>query len=226
LPRKDEQIEDFIASCQAGDERKHGYYRALRAFYTFLHRRHKIPNPMEYIDAPRRKPKKPKPLIIDELDQLLAYPHLPKIKAALLFLADTGCRVGEAADLTPSDLTKTAWGYIARIRGKTGDRLVPISPETYQALVKYLPFGFTTYRFRRLISQAFKDARVKGSGINLRHTFATVWLGDELILQQIMGHAHLSTTRIYRALRTEIISAQHSQYSPLKMVLSRSRSML
>ncbi|MBU1173298.1 MAG: tyrosine-type recombinase/integrase [Proteobacteria bacterium] len=226
IPLLPEGIESFIASCKGKDERRHGYYRTMRVFFNFLHKRYRLQNPMEYIDAPRRKPKKPKPLTTDELDQLLAFPHKPKVKTGLLFLADTGARVGEAANLALRDLNETPFGFVTRVSGKTGDRIVPISTETYQALIKYLPFGYSPYRFRRIISRAFKDAMVRGSGINLRHTFATLWLGDELILQQIMGHSHLSTTRIYRALRTELVSAQHHQYSPLRMVFSRSRSML
>lgn len=226
VPSKPENIESFLADCKCGDERKHGYYRALRAFYNFLQRRYRMPSPIVYIDPPRRKPKCPRPLAVDDLDQLLAYPHSQDIKAALLFLVDTGARVGEAARLDISDLAALPWGYTARINGKTGQRVVPISVETYHALMKTLPFRYTPYLFRRKISQAFKDARVEGSGINLRHTFATLWLGDELVLQRIMGHSHLSTTQIYRALRTELVSSQHNQFTPLKMVFSRTRSML
>lgn len=223
---KPKNIETFLSARPVGDERRYGYYRALSAFYRFLERRRNIKNPMVIIDPPRRKRKQPKPLTPDELDQLLSYPHEPKIKAALLLLADTGCRVSEAALVEVNDITETPWGYVVRVTGKTGARLVPLSHETYFALLKALPFGFTRYRFRRKISQAFMDARVKGSGLNLRHTFGTLWEGDELALQQIMGHAHLSTTRIYRAMRTEYISKQHRLYSPLRMVAFSSRRLL
>jgi len=227
LPKSPEQIEEFIASCPAGDERKHGYYRAIRALYRFLKRRaHISRNPMERVDPPKRKIKYPKICTPDELDQLLSYPHRPEIKTALLFLIDTGARVGELTNLKIRDISETPWGYVARISGKTGTRLVPISNETYNTLVKYLPFGYTAYRLRRLISRAFKDAHIQGSALKLRHTFATLWEGDELVLQKIMGHAHLSTTMIYRHLRTKVISTQHREYSPLRMVYSRSKSML
>lgn len=226
LPEEPEPIFDFLALCRAGDERRHGYYRALRALYNYLDRRlNTFLNPMKFVDSPRRRPKQPRPLTPEELDQLLSYPHGAKIKAALFFLTDTGARVGELVSLTPSSLSQTPYGYIAKITGKTGARLVPISPETYNALTKVLPFGYTRYRLRRLISKAFQDARVEGSGINLRHSFGSLWAGDELILQRIMGHAHLSTTRIYRALRVEQLSEQHNRYSPLKMILASTKRM-
>ena len=221
-----EDIESFILNCQAGDERTHGYFRALRAFYRFLHRRQGIFNPVNMIDPPKRKPKHPRHLTVDELDQLLSFPHREDIRAALLFLADSGARVGELFNLKKEDLRVTPWGYVADITGKTGSRLVPISNITYRSLMAILPFHFGIWRFRRLISFAFDDAHIKGSAHTLRHTFGTLWEGDELILQQIMGHAHLSSTILYRHLRTERMSAQHNQFSPLNLVFSRTRSML
>lgn len=226
LPEDPDAIEDFLSLCSAGDERRHGYYRALRAMYNLIEKRLRaFPNPMDLVEPPKRKPKQPRPLMPEELQQLLAYPHEPDIKALLLFLVDTGARVGEAAYLQPSDISETPWGYIARIspEGKTGARLVPVSTETYQALTRVLPFKYTKYRLRRLVSRAFDDAGVRGSGINLRHTFGTLWAGDELVLQRIMGHSHLSTTKKYRQLRIESMIAQHYQYSPLKKIMSSTR---
>lgn len=226
LPENPDTIEDFLSECSAGDERCHGYYRALRAMYNFIEKRLRaFPNPMDLVEQPKRKGKQPRPLMPEELQRLLAYQHKPDIKAALLFLTDTGARVGETAYLQPSDISETPWGYIARIsnEGKTGARLVPLSPETYHALLKVLPFKYTKYRLRRLVSKAFDDAGVRGSGINLRHTFGTLWSGDELVLQRIMGHSHLSTTKKYRQLRIESMMAQHYQYSPLKKIMSSTR---
>lgn len=226
LPKSPEDIERFIIRCQGGDERRHGYYRALRCFYRFLNRRRRIRNPVDIVDPPRRLPKYPNILMPDDIDKLLAYPHPPKIKTALLFFIDTGARLGEALSLDIKVLKETPWGFTTTITGKTGMRIVPLNYETYHALMVNLPFNYTEHRLGRKIAQAFKEAGVKGSAITLRHTFATLWEGDELILQQIMGHAHLSTTRIYRHLRTQLVSEQHHKYSPLNMVLSRSKDML
>jgi len=226
VPLKPEPLEAFIASCQAGDERKHGYFRALRCFYRFLHRRHGMYNPVELLDPPKRKPKQPIFLTPDQLDQLLSFPHPPKIKAALMFLADTGARVGELGKLKLKDIKETPWGIVAKVTGKTGSRYVPLSREAFLYLRRYMPLGYTTYRLRRKIAQAFADAKVQGTAHTLRHTFATLWEGDELVLQQIMGHAHIATTMRYRHLRTQRLSAQHNEYSPLRMILSSSRSML
>lgn len=226
LPETPEPIEEYLADCCTGDERKHGYFRALKGLYNFLDRRlNCFPNPMKLIDPPRRRTKRPKALTPEELNQLIAYPHSAKIKTAILFLADTGCRIGELYNLNLRDISETPWGYIAKVTGKTGSRYVPLIFETYQALTANLPLGYTLYRLRRLISKAFDDTMIEGSALTLRHTFGTLWGGDELILQSIMGHAHLSTTRIYRHLRTEVLSAQHQVYSPLKMIFGRTKRM-
>ena len=171
------------------------------------------------VDPPKRQPKRPRPLTLDELDQLLSFPHTPRIHTALLFLADSGARVGEAARLKPADLMETEWGTVARVTGKTGTRLIPISNMTYQHLLRTAPFKLSSNRLCRLISAAFRDAHVKGTAHNLRHTFGTYWDGDELILQYILGHAHLSTTQMYRQLRTRKMCEQHREYSPVKMSL-------
>lgn len=226
LPKRPEDIEQFLANLKVGDERKHGYYRTFRCFYRFLSKRTKIKNPIEMIDPPKRVHKEPEILMPEDLNRLLIHKHSPQMRTAILFLIDTGARLGELANLTIDKLEETPWGFVATISGKTGMRTVPISYETYHALRVGLPFHCKKHWLGRLISRAFKNAGVKGNALLLRHTFATLWEGDELVLQRIMGHAHLSTTRIYRHLRTRILSSQHNQYSPLKMALSTSQSML
>lgn len=226
LPRDPVKIETFLCNCQAGDERRHGYYRTLRCFYRFLKRRYKIQNPMTLIEAPRCKKKEPHFLNPQELARLLNYQHEPKIKAAIKFLIDSGARVGELANLVIDDLTETPWGYVAKIEGKTGARIVPISYETYHTLIVNLPLKYSVNVLRRKIAKAFRDAGVKGTAHTLRHTFGTLWEGDELVLQRIMGHSHLETTRIYRQIRTRILSLQHRLYSPLRMILSPTESMI
>lgn len=218
LPHRPESVEEFLSRCPAGDERRHGYYRGLRAFYHFLEKRHGVKNVIKVIDPPKRRHKKPRFLTLDELDQLLSFPHPARIKAALIFLTDSGSRVGEAARLKPADITYTQWGAIATIDGKTGVRYVSISDSTYNLLARTLPFGYSPNRLCRKISGAFHDAHVKGTAHTLRHTFGTYWNGNHNTLKFIMGHANISTTDIYVQLRVEKMCNEHRQYSPLRLL--------
>jgi integrase/recombinase XerC len=227
LPSTPEACETFILSCQGGDERRHGYYRALNAFYRYTENRLNIPNnPMDKISPPRVKPKLPRPISAEQLNQLLMFPHKERVVAMLLFLSDTGVRLGELVSLAPNDVVETYLGYIASVTGKTGARLVPFSPMTFTAINKYLPLNISRSRASHIIKQAFVDAHVPGSALNLRHTFGTLWNGDIDILQRIMGHSKISTTMRYRKLHTEDISKAHNINSPLKRVLPLMRSMV
>lgn len=227
LPRRSESCEEFILSCPAGDERRHGYYRALHALYNFACRRLGLKNnPMLNVTPPHRKKKLPRPLAPEQLNQLLSFPHPARVKAALLFLTCTGARLSEMLSLDRTSFMETEWGPVAFITGKTGERIVPLDVNTYNTIMNFVPFNLSPGRMSRLISRAFRDARVPGSAINLRHTFGTLWEGDEHALQLIMGHSRYTTTQQYRQLRVKTLIEQHAKYCPLKMVLPLSRNML
>lgn len=226
-PKKPEHIERFLISLDVGDERRHGYYRTLKAFYKFLVKRKYIyHNPVSYIDEPKLSVKNPTVLTPEKMNQVFSRCKNREILAAIMALADTGARLGEIADLTVDDLMETPDGFMAIVNGKTGMRAVPISYETYHAMMVTLPFRWSKSHLGRLISTSCKEAGVRASALTFRHSFATLWAGDELILQQIMGHSTLNTTKRYRHLRTQHILKQHNQFSPLKMVLSFSKPML
>lgn len=227
LPMKPEKIENFFISIDVGDERRHGYYRTLKALYKFLVKRKYIDsNPIEYIDEPKISVKNPPILMPENINKVLNNCHNKDIVAAIMTLADTGARLSEVANLTIDNLMETPDGFLAIVNGKTGMRPVPISYETYHTLMVTLPFKWSANHLGRLISSTCKKNGVNASALTFRHSFATLWAGDELILQQIMGHSTLNTTKRYRHLRTQVALKQHNQFSPLKMVLSFSKPML
>jgi len=228
LPQTPEEIEGFLINCHGGDETRHGYYRALKCFYNFLDRKNQKSayyysskrnghnNPMIFVSPPRRRHKLPRALTPDELNRLLSSPHPDKIKTLLVFLADTGARIGEAANLKSEDLSQTPWGYVAIIRGKTGQRIAPIGGQTYHLLKGNLPFLCTTDTLSHKVTEAFKAAGLNGTAHTLRHTFATLWAGSEFALQQILGHSSFQTLKIYRQMRMEYLCQQHHQFSPIR----------
>lgn len=226
LPTSPVEIDCFLADLKVGDERRHGYYRTIKCLYRFLARRYDLKNPIEYIDPPKRRKKQPAVFTPAELQSLLTSLQPGVIKSAILFMIDAGVRLGEFATMDESKIDETQWGFIAKITGKTDMRIVPISYETYHSFMVHPVNGYKKAWLGVHISKAIKDAGLKGTAHTLRHTFATLWQGDELILQKIMGHSTLETTKIYRQLRTSAMERQHNQFSPLKMLLSSTRSML
>lgn len=224
-----ERIDLFLAGLHCGDERVHGYFRAIRSLYRFLEKRRVITigsNPVRMMDAPMVSQKQPRPMASEDIRKLLNYPHPDKIKAALMFLAGTGCRLAEARTLTIDSLIETPMGPIALINGKRGQRIIPITYDIYHALMVHLPFPWSTFWLGRLISRAFKAAGVRGSAINLRHSFGTYWDGDELALQRIMGHSKLETTRRYRGIQLEYLVRQYNEHSPILALLRQPARML
>ncbi len=147
--------------------------------------------------------------------------------AVLLLLYGSGLRISEALGLTPRD-APTAGRDVIRITGKGGkERLVPILPVTQSALDRYIglvPFTLEPDQplFRgakggplspRIIQLAIARLRdtlqlpATATPHALRHSFATHLLSagaDLRQIQELLGHASLSTTQVY----TEVDRAQ------------------
>ena len=144
LPRDPENIDEFLQSLDVGDERRHGYFRALKALYRFLVKRKYINyNPLGVIDQPKIKTKDPPTLTPEEIAIILNYPGIkPCVRAAILLFIDTGCRLEEVHTLRPENLLEYPDGFAAIVNGKNGSRIIPISYQAYHALMVNLPFPY------------------------------------------------------------------------------------
>lgn len=140
--------------------------------------------------------------------------------AVLLLLYGSGLRISEALDLTGDALPLSDTLRITGKRGKT--RIVPLLPQVREAIDHYIdlcPHVMTAdkalFRGKRggplsanLIRRVVQQARTK-LGISdkttphaLRHSFATHLLAggaDLRSLQELLGHASLSSTQVYTA---------------------------
>ena len=154
--------------------------------------------------------------------------------AVLTLLWGLGLRISEALSLTGGDLPL---GRALTIRGKGGkDRVVPVIPAAAAAVDAYVrlcPFPMTAREpvFRgtrggplnpRLVAKAMETARgalglpATATPHAMRHSFATHLLhagGDLRAIQELLGHASLSTTQAYTGIDTarlmEVYAAAH-----------------
>ena len=213
-------------------ETRHAYYRALQALYFFLCRRHRWPNPMQLIEAPSC-PKKVMPTLEaeDEMRLLNSASDL-RARAILTLLVDTGIRTGELAGLRKQDIKSST----VTVRGKTGEREVPISEETRRLLLaliaqankdgEYVFYGhkgvLSRHGIYRIVRAHMERADITGpkqGGHRIRHAFGKGYLvngGDMRSLQQIMGHANITTTQKYASLNLNDTISKHHKFTPLR----------
>ena len=203
---------------------------AIKGFFRFLEREGLLSTEaLNVVRTPKAKKSLPKALTVLEAKKTIATvdDELPWVAArdmAVLSLCyGAGLRISEALSLSRAGLE----GPTLRVTGKGGKtRLVPLIEPVRAAVEAYLklcPFPLTPTQplFRgvkggvlspRLIQQ--RMAQLRGAlGLPpsatphaLRHSFATHLLGrggDLRAIQELLGHASLSTTQIYTGVDTD-----------------------
>jgi len=201
-------------------------------------------DPSDRLESPRRGRALPPTLSVPEMEKLLASPQVDEPLAwrdrALLELAyGAGLRVSELCGLGLTDLLLTE--NLVRIFGKGGkERLVPIGRSVIGAVSVYLhtkrPALDRGKSKGRVLLNARGEplSRVGAWGVvkrasqragitkrvtphTLRHSFATHLLeggADLRAVQEMLGHADLSTTQIYTHVDREYLRSIHKQFHP------------
>ena len=201
-------------------------------------------DPSDRLESPQRWRHLPEVLTVGEIESLLAAPHVDEPMAwrdrALLELAyGVGLRVSELCNLGLSDLLLSEG--LVRVFGKgSKERLVPIGRSVIGAVSTYLhtlrPSLDRGKTEGRLLLNARGEplSRVGAWGVvkrcdkraaiskrvtphTLRHSFATHLLeggADLRAVQEMLGHADLSTTQIYTHVDREYLHSVHKQYHP------------
>jgi integrase/recombinase XerD len=217
---------------------------SLKSFYRFLLIENKIKDtPTSHLKSPTLIKKIPRYLTQSEIDKLLSYPakDFPMIRTLTiieLFYA-SGIRISELLNLTLEQVNlEQDWVIVYGKGGK--ERIVPINPVAHNSIEKYLQLRQLTFAKKGADSEIFvnrsgkKISRVqvwkdivklgKLAGVDrklhphlFRHTFASHLLiagADLRSLQEMLGHASLSTTQRYTHLDKADIKNIHSKYHP------------
>lgn len=198
-------------------------FSAIRSFIRFLVEEGMLKaDPAEELDTPKTWKRLPQVLDLREVEALLNSPDTtnPKgkrDKAMLEVLYATGIRVSELVGLKLEDINFQQ-GFV-RFKGKRRkDRVVPLGLVAIKYLKEYLstrgakrsPYLFlsnrgapmTRQRFWQILKENARRAGIKKpiSPHTIRHSFATHLLergADLRSVQELLGHADLSTTQIY-----------------------------
>lgn len=226
LPDRPEPVERVLAELQVGDETAYGVWVSLRLLYRWAAARLGVRDVMSAIGRPVRRPKVPRSLTQQEVDQLLwVNRRRPRDYALLRVLLDTGARIGEVAGLGPGDLSRDDHGWTLRLCGKTGEHEVPVSEETGVALRRLGPCWvdgrgrpLAVGGLQKAVQRALARAGLSGGPHLLRHTYGKLYVlngGDLVSLQRLMGHRSVATTRRYFDLDLREVRRQHARFSPL-----------
>ncbi len=217
---------------------------ALRMFFKFLSRDgHVKSNPAKMARLPKAPKNLPLVMTEEQTNGLIDgaalredRPHLKRDLAMLEMLYGSGVRVSELVGLDLADIDYAErW---LRVRGKgRKERQVPYPGKAHVALTAYLEERhasteevalFVNHHGRRLTTRGVqKIVKFYASSISnddsvhphsFRHAFATHLLGDGADLraiQELLGHARLSTTQKYTQLSLTELMAVYDNAHPL-----------
>lgn len=201
-------------------------------------------DPTINLKTPKQEKNIPNTLTAKEVDMLLSRPdpETPKgyrDKAMLELLYSTGIKVSELIDLNIEDIS-ISMEYIYCSRGTINERVIPIGRVALDIIKVYLEKYrdkfikdedenslFLNYQGKRLTRQGFwKIVKYYTKGIDidkkitphtLRHSFAVHLLengADLKSVQEMLGHADISTTNIYTSSLNKKITEVYKKSHP------------
>ena len=201
-------------------------------------------SPVANLTSPRLRRKLPAVLSVAEVERLLAQPKvkrpLGQRDAAMLeLLYGTGLRVSELVSLTLGRINLEV-GFIVVLGKGAKERIVPIGEAATEAVRGYVlqsrprllkgqvtEILFVTNRggamtrqgFWKLLKKYGREARLKKelTPHTLRHSFATHLLeggADLRSVQMMLGHADISTKKVYTHVAKERLREVHKKYHP------------
>lgn len=201
-------------------------------------------NPAEILESPKLWRKLPNVIGLDEVEALLACPDPKTLqgirdKAMLEVLYATGLRVSELVSLKVSDVDLQV-GYLRSMGKGSKERVVPLGAIAQEAVQDYIDVArrvllkgntahdlFITRRGSKMTRQGFwkilkayalkANIKTSVSPHTLRHAFATHLLergADLRSVQEMLGHADISTTQIYTHILQDRMRKVHDKFHP------------
>lgn len=201
-------------------------------------------DPMLLIDTPKKKQHLPQVLTKEEVEKLLRSSNTGQVlglrdRAMLELMYATGLRISEIINLKLEDLHLTM-GTLQTLGKGHKERIVPVGDEAIKWVNRYLEearpkllkqkrsnYLFLNFHGNNLTRQGvWKNlkAEVRKAGIQknitphtLRHSFATHILengADLRIVQELLGHADISTTQIYTHLSNKQLADIYNRAHP------------
>jgi len=201
-------------------------------------------DPAEYIPLPRAERYLPETLNELQVERLLesiptAQPLGLRDRAMVELLYASGLRISELANARLENLLLEE--RVIRVTGKGNKtRLIPVGRKACDAIDEYLAkerpgmvkkrtggeiflsvrgTKLTTVRIWQILKRIARHAGLEANVYPhlLRHSFATHLLGngaDLRIIQEMLGHADVSTTQIYTHVDQQRLKAVHHRYHP------------
>ena len=201
-------------------------------------------NPLEGMATPKIEKRLPKFFSVDDVFRLMDSPKSDKIlvmrdRAILELLYSSGLRVSELTSLSLPDIDFA--GGMVKVLGKgRKERLLPVGSKALSALNSYLEqrveqkkvekdeeaiflnargSRLTSRSVGRIVEKYLRRAGIpgKGSPHTMRHSFATHLLdagADLRGIQELLGHASLSTTQKYTHITTDKLMEVYDKAHP------------
>ena len=219
------------------------YLTVIKNYHKFLLQNEYIKiDVSKSIDRPKLVKKLPNTLSIDDVDKLLDIKLNTQFdyrnKCMLELLYGTGLRISELLSLTINDID-TINATVRCIGKGDKERIVPINDYIIDSLNDYLNIRYELLKNKntqelflnkngdKLTRKGFfkilkgllleKGLNTNVSPHTLRHSFATHLLergADLRVIQELLGHSDISTTRIYTHISNKKIEEDYNNFHP------------
>lgn len=235
---------DFLLGRKLEPKTINCHLDSIRGFYEYLRDVEDIAiaNPVKRGYSLRLSRPLPRYLRDEEIEKLFKIIHKPRDRAIFKVMLRCGLRVEEVADLTLGAVDlKGRKIIVAQGKGGKG-RVVYISNDAFDALVKYLRvrpssrakklflvekgrhYGkpISVRGIQKRIEYYARKQKLKVSCHQLRHTMATQLLNadaDLVTIQDLLGHSRIKTTQRY--CKVSNLKVQRDYYKAMEVIMER-----